>query len=403
MGQEFRCTERVSSDRVCDLKYSTAWNLKRHVQQHHGKGIMFIECHPQFGRMQHTPHRARPPLHLPSADSLPSVWSARSPALLSTSSSLLDSSSTGSPSLVSRFPVSQTPTDSVLSSFPCTPNQTSERANSCSETWSSKSDAGEKRTHTQVDPFEITAIEASTDSDWHTLIQPMATESDLNLSPVASDTSESQKPPAKRHRPSIAPDTGRQGAAAYKPLMPVYEVKTSRKQMLQQRGLDWLTLEAKEKFDKKYETLLSRWGVSREHQGTCILCPEEWRLTDPLELQERLKSKNLPIPGEPRTWYSCSDHATSVPRALAWFPQWPRTGIQLDNFIGCGPFKPMDASHLCHQEHCILHLIYEPSHINLSRNACKERARFLRAESRDIPEYCDQHEPPCLMQVRRYE
>ncbi|MDI1490065.1 MAG: hypothetical protein OHK93_001264 [Ramalina farinacea] len=238
-----------------------------------------------------------------------------------------------------------------------------------------------------------------TDNDWHNLTQPMATGSDKNLSSSASeDTPEGQEPRKKRHCSSTAPDTGRPGAAAYKPLMPIYDVKTSRKEMLQQRGLDWLTLEAKEKFDQKYETLLSRWGVKVGHQGTCILCPEEWRLTDPLELQERLQSKNLPSPGDPRAWHSYSDHATSLPRALAWFSQWPRTGIQLDNFIGCGPFKPMDASHLCHHEHCIVHLVYEPSPINHSRNACKERARFLRAESRDVPEHCDQHDPPCLMQ-----
>lgn len=407
MGQEFECAERTNSDRVCNLKYSTAWNLKRHVQQHHEKRMTFIECHPQHGPARQAQQRAPPPLHLPSADSVQTrcpenlaVWSATPPALSLISSSL-DASSTQSHSTVSLRPNSRLPTDLALSSYPSRPSQTLQRTNPFSEiTYST----GEKRQHTQVDPFDIAAMRGPTDNDWHNLTQPMATGSDKNLSSSASeDTPEGQEPRKKRHCSSTAPDTGRPGAAAYKPLMPIYDVKTSRKEMLQQRGLDWLTLEAKEKFDQKYETLLSRWGVKVGHQGTCILCPEEWRLTDPLELQERLQSKNLPSPGDPRAWHSYSDHATSLPRALAWFSQWPRTGIQLDNFIGCGPFKPMDASHLCHHEHCIVHLVYEPSPINHSRNACKERARFLRAESRDVPEHCDQHDPPCLMQVRRSE
>lgn len=95
------------------------------------------------------------------------------------------------------------------------------------------------------------------------------------------------------------------------------------------------------------------------------------------------------------------DHTTSLARALAWFGNWPRNGIQLDNFLECGPFRRMDASHLCHSPLCVLpsHIVYESSDDNQSRRCCQERARFLRADGRPVPQHCRQHSPPCLLQV----
>ena len=130
--------------------------------------------------------------------------------------------------------------------------------------------------------------------------------------------------------------------------IPIYDIKSSKKYMQQERGLDWLTFKAKKSFDDSQENLLSQWGVKPGHTGTCVLCPEDWRLHDPLGLESCLtdKPKHLPEPGTPRAAYSYSDHATSWARAAVWFKQWPRSGIELDNFLGSGPFTPMDASHL---------------------------------------------------------
>ncbi|KAL8762038.1 MAG: hypothetical protein Q9184_001885 [Pyrenodesmia sp. 2 TL-2023] len=72
--------------------------------------------------------------------------------------------------------------------------------------------------------------------------------------------------------------------------------------------------------------------------------------------------------------------------------------VQLDNFLGCGPYQPMDASHLCHQDHCIVHVTYEAADINQDRKLCAERARNARKEGADIPRSCSRHSPPCLLQ-----
>lgn len=111
------------------------------------------------------------------------------------------------------------------------------------------------------------------------------------------------------------------------------------------------------------------------------------------------KDVSLSFVQSPRAWYSYRDHATTLVRAKAWYnASWPRSGIELDNFLGYGPYKAMDASHLCHHRHCILHVVYEPAHINADRNDCFTRARFLRAEGRPIDRHCRNHNPPCLMQ-----
>lgn len=100
--------------------------------------------------------------------------------------------------------------------------------------------------------------------------------------------------------------------------------------------------------------------------------------------------------------FKYSDHKTTAARAIGWFGKWPRSGIELDNFLECGPYKRMDGSHLCHNLFCITpsHIVYESCTANQARNDCFQRARFLRNENRAVPARCDQHDPPCLMQVR---
>lgn len=84
-------------------------------------------------------------------------------------------------------------------------------------------------------------------------------------------------------------------------------------------------------------------------------------------------------------------------RARDWYEEchWPRSGVELDNFLGCGPYKPMDRSHLCYYEHCLIHLVYESAVINVDGWNCCLKARFLR---QDRSEICDKYSPPCMMQ-----
>ena len=191
---------------------------------------------------------------------------------------------------------------------------------------------------------------------------------------------------------------GRCFEALRKLSIPKYEVKRSKKKN-NQRGAEWIGETAKNDFATYYESLLAPWGVKPGHQGTCVLCPEDWRFSDPLDLMALFSKDNCPTLETSRAWYSYSDHGTSLARARAWFNKWPRSGIEHDNFIGSGPFKPMDASHLCHHGLCILHLVYEGADTNQDREDCRKEARRLRQAGEQVPEKCTKHDPPCMMQV----
>ncbi|KAL8840124.1 MAG: hypothetical protein Q9170_001472 [Blastenia crenularia] len=217
--------------------------------------------------------------------------------------------------------------------------------------------------------------------------------------PTAPSPSPSQSPAGRSEDPR-APTPLPLDLAQHSGEVPAYEVKLSRRGPLQQRGLEWLAYPGKLHFEAADSTILERWGLTSRHRGTCLLIAEAWRFLPPLDLVDLLSTKAdlcLILDQTPRAWYSYEDHATTLARAKAWYSTWPRSGLELDNFLGCGPYKPMDASHLCHQGLCIVHIFYEAADVNQDRVRCQERARFLRREGRAIPEQCSEHQPPCLM------
>ena len=127
-----------------------------------------------------------------------------------------------------------------------------------------------------------------------------------------------------------------------------------------------------------------------------MLLPEDWKALESIDLMAIFSAP--PAGGSSRAWYSYSDHATSLARAIAWYAE-PRKAADLDQFLSCGPWMPKDGSYLCHHKHCIIYLTYESAAMNLDRRDCCLEARFLRQDNREVPKYCTKHSPPCLMQV----
>lgn len=205
------------------------------------------------------------------------------------------------------------------------------------------------------------------------------------------------------HQSTSVDRSGLQQATApeeRRPALPQYEPRMSKTVAGQPRALDWLTEEGKVKFTEVEDAIHSQWGRSNHYRSTCLLLCEDWRHSDPLDLMALFSPDNMPPVGSPRAKYSYKDHGVAFTRAKVWFESVNRTAGNLDVYLNTGPFKPMDASHLCHQEHCIIHVVYEPAHINHDRSQCCSRAKFLRSEGKDVPELCSIHLPPCLMQVR---
>ncbi len=181
--------------------------------------------------------------------------------------------------------------------------------------------------------------------------------------------------------------------------IPKYEVKQSKKIPGQQRGLAWLEKQSKIRFEAHFASILAQWGVKDTHKGTCVLLPEDWKSLDPVLLSNLFAPEKCSLAASGRFSYEYSDHVTAFARAVAWYQTWPRRAADLDQLLGCTAFKKKDAFHTCHQEFCLIHITYEGADINEDRKLCCERAKFLRAEGRPVPESCARHDPPCLMQV----
>ena len=198
------------------------------------------------------------------------------------------------------------------------------------------------------------------------------------------------------------PKYGRIEKARVREAMPTYEVPRSKKLGDQQKGLNWLSQHGKEKFDKFHQNFLAQWGVKPEYESIHVLCPEDWSSLEPRSLLQLFTTRKCPTQGTGRLSYAYSDHTTSYARALVWFDSqsWLRSGMELDNFLGAGPFQRKHASHTCHHEYYLVHLILEDAHTNQDRKTCYELAIFLRQEGLPIPKHCDRHNEPCLMQVR---
>lgn len=184
-----------------------------------------------------------------------------------------------------------------------------------------------------------------------------------------------------------------QAAVIPKPIMPTYDCRVSKQMPDQPKALKWLYEAAKLHFFADYEALLASWGLTLQHKGTCLLVPEAWRFSNPLHLMALFSIDSVPPPDSPRAWYSYADHATSLARAKVFFEKVQRKGEDLDIFLGYPDLPAMDASHLCHQEYCVIHLVYELAHINQDRNNCLKRAKFLRSQNMPIPEGCTAHNP----------
>ncbi|KAL8782339.1 MAG: hypothetical protein Q9213_005460 [Squamulea squamosa] len=182
------------------------------------------------------------------------------------------------------------------------------------------------------------------------------------------------------------------------PPLPIYDVRSSVKTPGEPKAHEWRTAAARMKFQAADCYRLAQWGVKKTHRGTCVLVPEDWRNLDPMLLRNLFDLESCPSGQARRLRYHYANHGTAYARALAWFAKPKRSGVELDNFVGDGPYQQMEASHTCHHDACIIHITYEAAHINHDRKKCCLRARRLRQEGEDVPEHCDDHNSPCLLQ-----
>ena len=183
----------------------------------------------------------------------------------------------------------------------------------------------------------------------------------------------------------------------------MYEIKSFKQDLVELKTLQWLILTIQKKFYRIYETFLTRWKITTRYKKTCFFVSQAWKFSNSLNLMilfscdDRFKSNSF------RAWYSNVNHETLIVRVLIWYVKKSRTNFDLDVFLKCELYKSMNASYLCHYEHCITHVCFEFSHINQNRQNCVRRAQFLRNEKKFISKHCEMHEFSCMMHVNVFD
>ncbi|KAL9013679.1 MAG: hypothetical protein Q9173_001646 [Seirophora scorigena] len=185
----------------------------------------------------------------------------------------------------------------------------------------------------------------------------------------------------KKRKASAFEDYDRVHKALDRPPVPEYEVKMSKTKDEIKRAT-WIEADSKKAHDKERAMHFHRWSVQPDHSASCILIWEDWRLLHPSDLKETFSTENYPSTDLSRCSYRYDGHVTTWARASAWYSEWPRRGIELDNLNGTEHYKLMDPSHLCHHEHCIVHVTLEGADTNQDRKKCHAQARSFRGEGR---------------------
>ena len=82
------------------------------------------------------------------------------------------------------------------------------------------------------------------------------------------------------------------------PSVPNYRAPRSRNGMNQIKAIEWMTETGKKRFEAQQDTLLSSWGVTVEHAGTCILVPKSFMGRNPLDLIDDFEYRKCPPSGQ---------------------------------------------------------------------------------------------------------
>ncbi|KAF8860616.1 hypothetical protein BDZ45DRAFT_741281 [Acephala macrosclerotiorum] len=75
--------------------------------------------------------------------------------------------------------------------------------------------------------------------------------------------------------------------------VPRYEVVQSKITPGQIKGLEWMSVNGKRRFEAREAHLLSRWGLMLKHSGTCVLIPLVWSDIDPAHIILTLALKSI--------------------------------------------------------------------------------------------------------------
>ncbi|KAE8446146.1 hypothetical protein EG329_012519 [Mollisiaceae sp. DMI_Dod_QoI] len=173
-----------------------------------------------------------------------------------------------------------------------------------------------------------------------------------------------------------------------------------------------------------YEAMLNAWGVTAEHEETCVLITEQFKSWLPEDLvrelerdSEAFKNHFIPVPlfrdgsdnkkkdGRLRTELRITKDRTSMvfTRFLAWC-RWceeesPTQPEKEAEFTFSA--KSRQGSHRCGHGHCLIHIVFESKAENKERDLCLAKAQQLRQAGLFVPKFCTVHKKkPCFSRLQ---
>lgn len=257
----YRCEEwNTATGAPCNKTFGRGWNLKRHIFKFHKhQSTTFVQYDPHAGDIRTFCPNPPIPENWPApADIIAKLPSLQAPKPSWQSDTWPHQFVDASPALISSIGPDFRPTLTQLEEQARGPNQA---------------------TPLFHQPYHENAVLATTGVN---LWQPQAQSQEERGYP----TQPAQLINHLRQENALT--------ALLTPNLPAYEVKQSKKRPGQQRGLEWLTLKAKITFDNQYRNLLAEWGVAPEHNGTCVLVPQDWIAAEPMKMFASFTNSNYP-------------------------------------------------------------------------------------------------------------
>jgi hypothetical protein len=184
---------------------------------------------------------------------------------------------------------------------------------------------------------------------------------------------------------------------------------------------------------KDYELMLNTWGVTAEHDETCVMVNHIFQKWLPKDLvrefirdQTFFKTHYLPVLlFKGRSGRNSKEHRAAsiasfgtgarftlplsgasmvLTRFLSWCHWSERQSVpqsQKHDELMFNAKSSLHGSHRCGHGHCLIHCIFESRAMNKQRDLCQHVARQLRKDGKPVPRYCELHkEHPCLMRLQ---
>jgi hypothetical protein len=158
----------------------------------------------------------------------------------------------------------------------------------------------------------------------------------------------------------------------------------------------WASLRGKYRFSEFAATISTQFGDSSCYSGVFQAFPDA-DLTGALQIAEAWNTGRWPR----NVWSATTLKIQRAPGTEFFYKfVWTMPDLEHDEFVNLLAGS-VETSHRCNWSRCInpRHLVLENHAINMNRVSCFKYVQQKRRTDAPVPQFCDTHDPPCLLQA----